>query len=73
MDAKQFAAKKKWVCEQIKNIKKYLEANENENAMIQNLCDEIKSVQKRKICNNISLPQEIRKSQIHNQILLLSN
>ena len=39
---------KKWVCEEIKEIKKYLEANENENAMIQNLCDETKAVQEGK-------------------------
>ena len=40
--------KKKWVCEEIKEIKKYLEASENENAMIQNLYDETKAVQEGK-------------------------
>ena len=61
MEAKQYAAKKKkWVCEEIKEIKKYLEANENENAMIQNLYDETKAVQEGK---SIIIQACLRKSE----------
>ena len=52
--------KKKWVCEEIKEIKKYLEANENENAMIQNLYDETKAVQEGK---SIIIQACLRKSE----------
>ena len=42
-------------------IKKYLETNDNENTMTQNLWDAAKSSYKREIYSNTILPQEIRK------------
>ena len=51
-----------WITEEIKEeIKKYLQTNENENTMIQNLWDASKSSSNRKVYSNTSLLQEIRK------------
>ena len=50
------------ITEEIKEeIKKYLETNDNENTMIQNLWDAAKSSFKREVYSNTSLPQEIEK------------
>ena len=49
------------ITEEIKEeIKKYLETNDNENMMIQNLWDATKAVL-REVYSNIILPQETRK------------
>jgi len=44
METKQHANEKQWVSDDIKEIKKYLEANGNENRTIQNLLDVAKAV-----------------------------
>ena len=53
-----------WITEEIKEeIKKYLEANDNEDTTLQNLWDTYgKSHSKRKVHSNTSPPQETRKS-----------
>ena len=45
-----------WIIEE---IKKYLETNESENTMIQNLRTQQNSSQ-REVCSNTNLPQETR-------------
>ena len=51
----------KWVNQEIKEeTEKYIETNENENTMIQNLWDTTKVVL-REVYSNISLRQEARK------------
>ena len=51
-----------WITEEIKkDNKKYLETNENENTMIQNLWDTAKAKSKREVYSDTSLPQETRK------------
>ena len=51
-----------WITEEIKEeIEKYLEINDNENTMIQNLWDAAKAVLRAKFIPTI-LPQEIRKT-----------
>ena len=53
---------KQWITEEIKEeIKKYLETNENESRMIQNLWDAANS-SKREVYSNIILPQETKKN-----------
>ena len=49
--------------EEIKReIKKFLETNDNENMTTQNLCYAAKAVLRRKVYSNTSLPQERRKT-----------
>ena len=51
-----------WLNEEIKEeIKKYLETNENESMIIQNLRDAAKAVLQREVYSNTSLPLETRK------------
>ena len=55
-----------WVIQEIeREIKKYIETNENENTTIQNLWNVAKAVQ-REVYSNTGLPQEAKKSQIKN-------
>ena len=52
-----------WITEEItKEIKKYLEGNDNKGMTLQNLRDAAKSGSKIEVHSNTSLPQEIRKS-----------
>ena len=51
------------VTEEIKReIKKFLETNDNENTTTQNLWDEAKSSSKREVYSNTILPQEARET-----------
>ena len=51
------------VTEEIKReIKKFLETNDNENTTAQNLCDEAKAILRGKFHSNTILPQETRKT-----------
>ena len=63
----------KWVKNRIKEeIKRYLETNESENTITQNLWDKTKSGLMREIHSNTGLPQEARKiSNKHNLTLHL--
>ena len=49
-----------WITEEIKEGKKYLETNDNENTMIQNLWDTAKSVLRRKF---ITIQSYLRKQE----------
>ena len=52
-----------WITEEIKEeMKKYLEKNESEGTIIQNLEDVAKAAKKKKVYSNAILPQEIRKT-----------
>ena len=44
VEAKQYVTKQPIDHEEVKEVKRYLETNENENTMIQNLCDMAKAV-----------------------------
>ena len=74
MEAKQYATKQpiEWITEEIKEeIKKYLETNENESTMIQNLWDAVKAVLRGKFIAIQSYLRKQEKSQINNLILHL--
>ena len=61
-----------WITEEIKEeIKKYLETNENENTMIQNLWDKVKAVLSGKFIATQSYLKKQEKSQINNLTLHL--
>ena len=60
-----------WISEEIKSKIKNLDTNENKTTTVQNLWDAAKTVLRRKFLSNISLPQEIRKSQINKLTLHL--
>ena len=60
-----------WISEEIKQKIKNLDTNENKTTTVQNLWDAAKTVLRRKFLSNISLPQEIRKSQINKLTLHL--
>ena len=54
--------KNQWILEKVKEeMKKYLEKNESEGTIIQNLEDVAKAA-KKKVYSNAILPQEIRKT-----------
>ena len=60
------------ITEEIKEeIKKYLETNDNENMMVQNLCDAAKAVLRRKFTAIQSYFKKQKKSQINNVNLQL--
>ena len=51
-----------WVNQEIQEkIKRYMEINENENTMVQNLWDGSKNCSKRKVYSKTDLTQEARK------------
>ena len=57
----------KQVTEEIKReIKKFLETNDNENTTTHNLWGAAKAVSKRQVYSNTYLPQETRKTWIYN-------
>ena len=61
-----------WITKEIKEeIKKYLETNENENTMIQNLWDAAKAVLRRKFIAIQAYLKKQEKSQINNLTLHL--
>ena len=70
--AKQYATEHQWITGEIKEeIKKYLETNDNENMMTQNLWDAPKAVLRRKFTAIKSYPRKQEKSQINNLTLHL--
>ena len=59
--------KKQWVNEEIKReVKKYLETNDNENATTQNLWDVTREVLRRKFIVIQAFLKKVEKSQINN-------
>ena len=62
-----------WVNQEVKEeIKKYMEINENENTMVQNIWDVAKKSSKREVDSHADLPQEAgKKSQINSLNLYL--
>ena len=67
METKQYATKKQWVNDEIKEeVKKYLETNDNENTNIQNLWDAAKAVFRRKFRAIQAFLKKQEKSQINN-------
>jgi len=54
-----------------RKIKHYMEINENENIMFQNLWDAAKNGSKREVYSNTGLCQEQEKSEINNLTLYL--
>ena len=66
METKQHVTKKKLVNEKIKETKKYLETNDDEDTTIQNLWDAIKAVLKGKFIVIQAFLKKEEKSQIDN-------
>ena len=66
MEVKIILLKNEWVNQEIKEIKIYLEANENENTAVQNIWDAEKSVLRRKHSVIQVYFKKQEKSQIYN-------
>ena len=74
MEAKQYTTNNQGITEEInEEIKKYLEANENENMTTQNLWDAAKAVLRGKFIAIQSYLKKREKSQKNNLTLQLSN
>ena len=72
MEIKQYVTKNKWITEGMKEeIKKYLETNDNENTMVQNLWDTAEAVLRGKFIAIQSYLRKQEKLQINNLTLHL--
>ena len=72
MEAKQYVTKNQEITEEIKEeIKKYLETNDNENTVLQNLWDAAKAVLRGKLIAIQAYLKKQQKSQINNLTLHL--
>jgi len=66
---KSILLKNEWVSQEIKEFKKYMETNENENRTVQNLWDAAKVVLRRKHIAIQAFLKKQEKSQVHNLTL----